>query len=89
MKKLVIYGAQGYALGAYKALKTLYPQREIICFLVTCMEKNASSLGDIPVFEIAGFSAGMKREHKDENEVLIATPDNVQSDIEETLENYG
>ena len=89
MKKLVIYGAQGYALGAYKAIKALYPKRQVICFLVTRMGMNASRLGEIPVCEIAGFAGGMKMEEKDANEVLIATPDNVQSDIEETLENYG
>ena len=50
--KLVIYGAQGYALGAYKAIQTLYPKREISCFLVTHMEGNPSVLGGIPVKEL-------------------------------------
>ena len=36
--KLAIYGAQGYALAVYEAVTTLYPKREISCFLVTHMD---------------------------------------------------
>ena len=32
--QLAIYGAQGYALGAYEALKTLYPKCVIPFFIV-------------------------------------------------------
>ncbi len=87
--QLVIYGAQGYALGVYTAIKALYPKRVIPCFLVSRLGNNASVLGDIPVKEIASFSEGMSYEDKGNTEVLIATPENVQSEIEETLENYG
>ena len=86
---LVIYGAQGYALGAYEAVKTLYPKKIISCFMVSAMGNNASVLGDIPVREIASVSSEMSRDDKDNLEVIIATPENVQPDIEETLENYG
>ena len=87
--QLVIYGAQGYALGAYEAIKTLYGRRAIPCFLVSSMGNNAAMLGDIPVKEIAAFSAEIKSEDKNHIEVLIATPENIQPEIEETLENYG
>ena len=86
---IAIYGAQGYALGAYEAVKTLYPKKIISCFMVSAMGNNASVLGDIPVREIANVSAEMNREDKNNLEVIIATPENVQPDIEETLENYG
>lgn len=86
---LAIYGAQGYALGAYKALKTLYPRREASCFLVTSMGSNAPTLSGIPVKELAAFAEGMSEEEKQNVEVLIATPEQVQPEIEETLENYG
>lgn len=86
---LVIYGAQGYALAVYEALKTIYPRRAISCFLVTKMETNASTLAGIPVKEIGFFSAEMSAEKKQNVEVFIATPENVQSEIEETLENFG
>lgn len=42
---LAIYGAQGYALGAYEALTTLYPKRVITCFLVSAMETTHRGLG--------------------------------------------
>lgn len=87
--ELIIYGAQGYALGAYEALKTLYPRRTVSCFLVTKMGTNAPMLGGIPVKEIAVFSEGMSDDERRNVEVLIATPENVQPEIEETLENYG
>lgn len=86
---LIIYGAQGYALGAYEAVKTLYPKKIISCFMVSSMGNNATMLGDIPVREIAAVSDEISREDRDNLEVIIATPENVQPDIEETLENYG
>ena len=86
---LAIYGAQGYALGTCEAIRTLYPKREISCFLVTSMDGNASALGGIPVRELSAYAQGMGAEQKREIEVLIATPEKVQPDIEEMLENYG
>lgn len=86
---LAIYGAQGYALGTYKAIKTLYPKREISCFLVTRTDGNASVLGGIPVKTLADYAGELSGEEKRQVEVLIATPDQVQSDIEEILENFG
>lgn len=87
--KLSIYGAQGYALGTYKAIKSLYPKREIVCFLVTNMGANLPMLEGIPVKELAAFAVGMSEEEKANMEVLIATPEQMQPDIEEVLENYG
>ena len=87
--ELVIYGAQGYAFGVYEAIKTLYPKRTIPCFLVSTMGNNAPILGNIPVRELSEFSAERKPEEKQHIEVLISTPENVQPEIEETLENYG
>lgn len=86
---LAIFGAQGYALGAYEALRTLYPRRVIPYFIVTKMGENATELGGIPVKEIATVSADFSKEDKRNLEVVIATPENVQPEIEETLENYG
>ena len=87
--KLVTYGAQGYALSAFEAIKTLYPKREISCFLVTHRDGNAPVLGGIPVRELSAYAQGLSTEEKQEVEVLIATPEQVQPEIEETLENYG
>lgn len=86
---MAFYGAQGYALGAYEALKTLYPRRAVLCFLVTEMGGNPQTLGGIPVKEIALFSEELSDDEKQDVEILIATPESVQPEIEETLENYG
>ncbi len=84
-----IYGAQGFALGAYKALRELYPRRNFRCFVVTDMANNSPILAGNPVIEIAEFAAGLSKEEKSNIEVMIATSENIQLQIEETLENYG
>ncbi|MBE5843379.1 MAG: DUF4422 domain-containing protein [Butyrivibrio sp.] len=85
----VIFGAQGFALGAYMALRELYPRRKVRCFIVTEMLNNAPVLGGIPVREIDEFASGLSIEDKHNIEVMIATSENIQLEIEETLENYG
>lgn len=87
--KTIIFGAQGYALGTYEAMKTLYPEREILFFMVSSLEGNPAVLAGIPVKEIADVSAFFSDEEKKELEVIIATPENVQQEIEETLDGYG
>ena len=87
--QLAIFGAQGYALGAYEALKTLYPRRVIPYFIVSKIGNNAVGLGNIQVREISAVSSEMTSEDKRSIEIVIATPENVQPEIEEILENYG
>ena len=87
--KTIIFGAQGYALGTFEAFTTLYPEREIAFFMVSKMEGNPATLGGIAVREIAEVSAGMSDEEKAETEVIIATPENVQREIEGILDSYG
>ena len=86
---LVIYGAQGTALGAYEAIHNLYPVRNVRCFLVTERGMNAEYLSDIPVMELKSFAGALSAEEKEDIEVLIATPENMMSVIEERLEEYG
>ena len=87
--KLAIFGAQGYALGVYESMRILYPDREISLFMVSKMGNNTKNLAGIPVREIASVAAGMTSEEKQNLEVMIGTPENIQTDIEEILENYG
>lgn len=82
---LVIYGAQAIALGTYKAIKEIFPNLHMECFLVTEMGNNPSVLGGIPVRELAEFAAGMSGEEKENTEILIATPETVMGAIEESL----
>lgn len=86
---LVIYGAQAIALGAYRAIKTLFPKRQINCFLVSSAGGNASVLDGIPVLEIADYADRLSLVEKDNTEILIATPENVMNEIEKTLEEHG
>lgn len=86
---LAIFGAQGYALGTYEALKTLCPKRNISCFLVSAEEGNPERLGSLPVRLVWDYAAGLSVREKENIEIVIATPENVQSEIEEILENLG
>ncbi len=86
---LVIYGAQGIALGAYNSIKKMFPEREILCFLVTKIGNNASSLCGIPVRELGEFSLSCSSKEKDEIQVLIGTPENVMDEIEDSLDAFG
>jgi len=85
----IIFGAQGIALGACRAICTLYPKKKPRCFLVSEKKGNPQSLEGIPVYEVAAFAEGLSLTEKDSMEVLIATPENVMGSIEEILDQYG
>lgn len=86
---LVIYGAQGIALGAYEAIHSLCPKRIIRCFLVTERGINSEYLSGIPVLELIPFAADLSKEEKENIEVLIATPESVMEEIEKSLDEQG
>ena len=86
---LIIFGAQAIALGAYQALKNLYPQREIRCFLVSHLGNNPPVLEGMPVTELSAFARQLSQEEKDQIEILIATPENIMEEIEQALEHQG
>ena len=85
----VIFGAQGYALGTYDAITTIYPEQEMECFLVSSLQGNASTLAGKPVIELENFADGMSDDEKRETLIYIATPENVQDDVEELLRGGG
>lgn len=87
--KLVIYGAQSMALAAAKAITELYPRRAIECFLVTAKENNPVELMGLPVFEARAYLTRYGDEAREQTEILIATPENVQADIEKYLIQLG
>lgn len=86
---IVIFGAQGIALGAYQALCNVYPQRKVRCFLVSKKEGNPSVLEGIPVMELAFYAQHVSPEEKNQVEILIATPENIMGEIERDLEKQG
>lgn len=87
--RLAIYGAQGMAFGAYKAIKELFPEQEILCFIVSEMGMNPPVLGDVPVMEFHDFLAKVPQGEMDDIEVLIGAPENVMQDIEKILKRAG
>lgn len=86
---LAIYGAQGIALGTFRAIKYLYPRCEISCFLVTKAAENPSVLDGLPVTELSKYVEGMSDNQKNDLRVIIATPENVMPEIENNLESSG
>lgn len=89
MSKIIIFGAQAIALGTYKAIKKSYPERQVLCFLVSKMGINASTLGGLAVKEIDKFSESLSRSEREKIEVWIATPEPVMPEIEMLLDEYG
>lgn len=86
-----IYGAQGIALGAYDAIRSLMfsKKRRFRGFLVTELGANAQSLSGIPVYDLETFSKSLSGKEKEKIEVLIATPENVMKELEKNLNGYG
>lgn len=84
-----IYGAQGMALGAYKAIKTIFPDQKVDCFLVTERSNNARILGGLPVIVLKDFSVGLSPKDKTETRILVCTPENVMDAIEKKLDEEG
>lgn len=86
---LAIYGAQGIALGAYEAIHSLCPIRNIRCFLVTERGDNAEYLSGVPVLELNSFANSLSAEEKKAVKVLIATPENMMPAIETALDEHS
>ena len=80
--KLAIFGAKSIALGVCLALRRLYPEHKVETFLVSSLKGNPSVLAGIPVQEVQSFrNKGMH--------VLVATPEDMHSDIIDFLEMQG
>lgn len=87
--KLAIYGAQGMALAVATALTEMYPKRAIECFLVTKMGNNAPMLMGKPVLEVQEYLERHGAKAREQTEILIATPESVQGEIEKYLIDFG
>ena len=80
--KLIIFGARSIALGACLAIEKLYPECEVIGFMVSSLKKNPNRLCGLPVIEIDDY------EDKD-IPVLIAIPEDVQNVVRGILSDKG
>ena len=86
---LAIYGAQAIAIGTYEAIHNLYPIRKIVCFLVTERGQNPEYIAGIPVLELESYAETLSMDEKQNTQILIATPENVMTDIERLLDSYA
>lgn len=86
---LVIYGAQGVALGAYNAIKIIWPNLMIDCFLVTKRGNNAYTLGGLQVRELGEYVLCLTDAKKNDTLVLIGTPEENMGAIEGRLDTAG
>lgn len=87
--KLLIYGARSLALGAYLAIRKLYPEYPIEGFLVTSCHNDPPVLAKKPVWEVSQFAQMASGENMSQFHILIATPENTHSEIIATLQAYG
>ena len=87
--KIVIYGAQGIALGTFLAMKETAQDITVDCFLVSKKEGNPSVLGGLPVYELKEFIASISEHDRQNVKVFICTPENVMDDIKTNLIGQG
>ncbi len=80
--KLIIFGARSIALGACLAIEKLYPECEVIGFMVSSLKENPNRLCGLPVIETDDY------EDKD-IPVLIAIPEDVQNVVRGILSDKG
>lgn len=87
--QLIIYGAKSLALGAYRAVQTLYPQTSVVGFLVTSMQGSPSSLSGLPVQEIGAFASQLKPGAQASLHILITAPEDQHAGMIQKLECFG
>lgn len=87
--RMVIFGAQGVALGIYKAISIVFSEVHVDCFLVTRIGNNASMIGSLPVRELDEYVSQFTQTEKENTLVLIGTPEPVMEAIEESLDLVG
>lgn len=89
MSKFIIYGAQGIALGAFRAIKYLFYDVDIICFMITKKGSDPEEVYNVPVRELDDMSSSLSDTEKASVRVLICTPENVMDEINEGLRLHG
>ena len=80
--KVAIYGAQMVAVSVYYAIKTLYPEIEVVSFVVSSAEGNPAAVDGVLVTPLNQFG-------RTDIKVLIAVPENFHAEIVEALEAKG
>lgn len=87
-ERIVIFGAQSFACGVYKAVQKLYPQYNVECFMVTRLEGNPETLCGLQVKSVSDHAQSLSAEDKMQSIVLVATPEDLFAQIVKTLNAY-
>ncbi len=81
-RTIAIYGAQMVAVSIYYAIKALYTNVMVFCFIVKDDSGNPASIDGLPVVTLEEF-------HETNMKIIIATPENHHSFIIEDLKKHG
>lgn len=87
--QLVIFGAKALALGMGTAVRELYPEYPLTCFLVSSLQENSTTLAGLPVYEINEFAHEITVDDRRNIHILICTPEDIHPKIVQLLEEYG
>lgn len=87
--RIYIFGAKSIAIGVHRAIRSLYPEKQMLGFLVSSLEGNPEELEGIPVREISTVSAELDKAEKENICVYVAAPEIVHKQMVETLKKHG
>lgn len=84
-----IFGAKATAVGAYKALSVLEPEKKVKAFLVSDRTGNPKDIWGCPVRLLKEVSEELSEEEKSAAKLYVAVPGLIHKEIKELLESYG
>ena len=80
-----LFGAQAIALSVLRA----YGEKNIKAVVVSSKDGNPAALDGVPVLTIEELATSLSAQERLNSKIIIATPEDVQSDIEDVLVSYG
>lgn len=87
--KVLIFGAKSIALGVCEAVRVLYPETEILGFLVSSLDDNPKVLAGLPVYEAGSLAKQLSEADKQGLCVLVAVPEDIHGQIVQILRKHG
>lgn len=87
--KVLIFGAKSIALGVCEAVRVLYPETNILGFMVSSLEGNARALAGLPVYEVRSLAEQLSGEDKQALCVLVSVPEDIHGQIVQILQENG
>lgn len=87
--KVLIFGAKSIALGVCEAVRVLYPDTNVMGFLVSSLEGNARVLAGLPVYEAGSLAERLSEADKQAQCVLVAVPEDIHGQIVQILREKG